>query len=860
MVERTSEEFNLNVQNVAPTGINLGVGAYRAPDPVQESAGEQALRGLLNVGGQLVDQAIDVSVQQAYLQGQRARMAGEAQDAVESDVFSRPFVNGGYETEDYRIAQATMAAELNNYIKEQGRTLPPAEFAKVVQARAAKYTRDFEGLPAAAKLQAINSQQKMEEGLFTSQATEYQKYVIDQGSKRYLAQGNQIITDLVNAGDPGTKQANVERAALFYTDLLTAQNLPQGTREEMATQYLGSLVEADQRSVVEQLRNSGMLNALTFEQRKTLDAAMRKSEARTLSVDSLGMVKANADFEASLIAGNATADDVSAYIAQEVNSGRMSYDEAVALRLKYVKGLSNKDDTMSAIRAVTNGNLGELAALGYTGAEGIELVDKQLAANNIPLVDRLRHGLNIGTRIGELPKSFGETVAMAVRAVGAAGPDDPVNQELSDVLNATASTLAVAEQTKPGARGVLLQAMPEDTRASMAYMLRQQDLGVPPQQSLREFAANREAFAKLDALSQGFKTNQFQKDLADRVESEVTSGFFGRIGNALSGNSNLSTNPYNSRVFGAAVQDELSRITDNRDNMGLDVESALDLAVSNVQARTIQVGQRGFLGTGDQRRQLILPAGITAEQVFGSNDKSAIGRILNEQFPPAADGFESSFVFNKATGRLENIQINDVGQVVQRDPVDARGIGAKISEAQQAVYKQAQDAHFGAAVEVGGETFRINGGNTYGIPVRRAYEFRKELLGFEGYRDTVYKDRNGLAVGIGRNVTGQLKEGDKISKEQAEQWFMEDTDDALRAGQNLSAELGVRDETARIGLAGAIFQLGAAGLREHSRTAEAIRNKDYTSFINELRSSQWAKQTPNRVEWFISKMAGHFLP
>ena len=38
----------------------------------------------------------------------------------------------------------------------------------------------------------------------------------------------------------------------------------------------------------------------------------------------------------------------------------------------------------------------------------------------------------------------------------------------------------------------------------------------------------------------------------------------------------------------------------------------------------------------------------------------------------------------------------------------------------------------------------------------------------------MYKDRNGLAVGVGRNVTGRLKEGDKITREQAQQWFAED--------------------------------------------------------------------------------------
>jgi GH24 family phage-related lysozyme (muramidase) len=499
-----------------------------------------------------------------------------------------------------------------------------------------------------------------------------------------------------------------------------------------------------------------------------------------------------------------------------------------------------------------------MAALGYTGQEAIDQMDKQLAAQGVGLPQRLQMGMTHGLDIGVLPKSFGETIAQSVRAVAASTDKAPVSEDLVESLNGVVSTLTLAEQKNPGARGVLLSAMPKDTQAQMAYILTQQDKGVAPTQAIKEYATAKEDFAKLDNLQAGMQTNKFKTTVQERIDSEVSSGFFGRIGNALTGNSNLSTNPLHAAQLGAALQDEVSSITSDRNNMGLSPEAALEMAVANVQARTIQVGERGWAGTGEARRSLIMPRGVDLQTVFQSNDKQLIGRMLSQMHPADASGYESSFQYNRSTGVLENIQVSADGVVARRTPVDAPEIGRRIRADNERVFAEAEAAHFGAPVEVAGTAFRIDGGNTYGIPVRAAYNFRKELAGFESYRDTVYKDRNGLAVGIGHNVTGQMKEGDKISKAQAEQWFREDTDNAMQVGSQLAGQLGVRDGRAKAALAGAVFQLGAAGFDDHQRTADAIAKVDWNSFVKEVRSSKWAEQTPNRAEWFIKNMAPHF--
>ncbi|MNR11724.1 hypothetical protein D3C85_1280380 [compost metagenome] len=251
---------------------------------------------------------------------------------------------------------------------------------------------------------------------------------------------------------------------------------------------------------------------------------------------------------------------------------------------------------------------------------------------------------------------------------------------------------------------------------------------------------------------------------------------------------------------------------------------------------------------------------MSPSQVFGSEDRVAIGKKLSEQYP-AEEGFESGFRFNRALGRLEHVTFGEDGREVKSEWVqNPQKIGAAIQTDKEAVVTEARNAHFGAPITVSGQQIEINGDGSYGVPVRTVYNFRKELAEMEGLNTTVYKDRNGLAVGLGRNVTGRMKEGDTITIEQAEDWFRDDTDRALGIATRVAKDLGVRDTVAVTGLAGALYQLGAEGFSKHERTAEAIRNHDYNAFVQEVRSSAWAQQTPKRAEWFITKMAGHFLP
>ena len=370
----------------------------------------------------------------------------------------------------------------------------------------------------------------------------------------------------------------------------------------------------------------------------------------------------------------------------------------------------------------------------------------------------------------------------------------------------------------------------------MSFMLQQAKLGIEPGQALKEYGARDLAATQQEDFQKFANSQSFQKSLDGKVSSEFLSGFFGRAGNFLTGSSNLSDNTAVLSMYQRAVKDEAFQLSGDRRNAGLLTssdghEALLNLAVSNVRERTIQVGKDGVL-FDRERAPLIMPRGVTNEQVFGSKDARGIGKVLAEKYPPDVKGTFGdkstiAFEYTRQNG-MYRIQYDENGQELDRQKIDAQAVGTEVNRRNAEHVNAQRAADLGAEVDAGnGNKVTIDGGNASGMQRRGVYDWRRDMLSHEGYRDTVYKDANGLAVGIGHNVTGKLKEGDKIPRAQAERWFAEDTDNALIAGNKVAQELGVTNPQAILGLAGAAFQLGEGGLSEFRDTKRAIQNKDW---------------------------------
>ena len=887
MAERSSQELGLKINETQRTAYQGGGRASVKDHQVQsrDNGAGRVLSGILDIGIGLAQQKHDMNVQEQVIKGQRARMAGEAEDAIESDAFAAPFVRNGYRQQDYRIKQADFSLRMSQFADNEGRTMSPEQFQKKMGQEAAGILPSLDGLPPEAHMQALMQQTKAEETLFTKHAQNHAGWLIEQGTKPFLAQGNSILTKLQGAestGDDLTYRAATEEAALYHMNLLNTEAIPYGQREKVAKQFLMGALDLNQRKVYEDLRDAGALDTMSFDDRRELNGAYERSRASTRSKESMVDLERDAVFQTGVESGLIELDDAASYAKDRVGRGLWSHEQAINFVQNAQKGVANRQLMSDMVSSLESGDVNKLNTLGFSVEEALTKYDQLAAANGATVTQRLSNTTKMGLQLGTFPKTYGAAVGASVRAVLASG--DTVNPEMVNTLNMVAEQVATAEKTNPAAGNVLLQGIPEEQRSAVAFMLQQAKLGIEPGQALKEFGARDLVATQQEDFQKFANSQKFQKSLGSKVDSEFLSGAFGRIGNFLTGSSNLSDNTAVLAMYSRAVQDEALQLSGDRRNAGLLMsedghDTLLSLAAANVAERTVQVGKHGVL-FDRERAPLILPRGVGIEQVFGSRDKQGIAQELAAKYPPevlgswgSADTSEGgsgglggwlgekstvAFEYTRQNG-MYRIQYDANGQELDRVKIDPKEIGTEVNRKNAEHVNAQRAADLGAEVDAGGgKRLMIDGGNASGLQRRGVYDWRRDMLSHEGYRDTVYKDRNGLAVGVGRNVTGKMKEGETISREQAERWFAEDTDNAMIAGSRIAKELGVTNQQAVLGLAGAAFQLGEAGLGEFKATKKAIQMKDWDTFQKQVHNSAWAKQTPERVKAFLGYMQPHF--
>lgn len=870
MAERSSQELGLRINVTDKQAYQGGARATVKDYDVQDTSNgaSRVLAGIMDAAGGIAQRKFETNVQEQMVKGSRARMAGEAEDAIESDAFAAPFVRNGYRQQDYRIKQADFSVRMGQLAEGDGRKMTPEQFSKQMGQEAQGILKSLDGLPAEAHVQGLMQQTKAEETLMTKQAQNHAGWLIEEGTKPFLAQGNSILAKLSKAqaqGDDLTYRSATEEAALYHMNLLNTGAIPDGAREKVAKQFLMGALDLNQRKVYEDLRDVGALDTMSFDDRRELNGAYERSQASTRAIESMADLERDASFQTGVVSGAVGLDDAASYAKDRVARKLWSPEQALNFVQNAQKGVANRQLMGNMVSALEAGDINQLNTLGFEVDEALTKYDQLAAANGASVSQRLSNNTKLGLRLGVFPKNYGAAVGASVRAVLAS--DGTVQPEMVQTLNVISEQVAQAEKTNPAAGNVLLGGIPEEQRAAVAFMLQQSKLGIEPGQALKEFGARDLSATQQEDFQKFANSQKFQKSLAGRVDSEFLSGAFGRIGNFVTGSSNLSDNTAVLAMYTRAVQDEALQLSGDRRNAGLLMsedghETLLNLAASNVAGRTIQVGAHGVL-FDRERAPLILPRGVSPAQVFGAQDTRQIGNVLAEKYPPDVKGMFSdkstvAFEYTRQNG-MYRIQYDENGQELDRIKIDPKAIGTEVNQ-RNALHVNAQRAaDLGAEVDAGGgNKLLIDGGNASGMQRRGVYDWRRDMLSHEGYRDTVYKDRSGLAVGVGRNVTGRLQEGDKITREQAQQWFAEDTDNALIAGNRIAQELGVTNQQAILGLAGAAFQLGEGGLGEFKQTKKAIQLRDWEGFKKQVHASAWAKQTPERVKAFLGYMQPHF--
>lgn len=818
---------------------------------VEDNVALQALSGLLTLGQNIAEETFRSDVKQEYMAGQRARMLGQALEDVEGDPVASPFIRGGFEDQDYRIRQADMAQRMDNFIQTKGRTMPPEQFLQELGRESRSILESMgDGLSNQGRAQALASQTQLEEALVASHAKAYKAWGVEEAGKRFSAQGNSLLTQYGKAklaGDAEAQQQYGMQLVGFYRDVAASDSLPADMRQKVAEQFLTGILSEDHREVVSAMKGAGLLDELGFDTRVTVNDALRASESRTRAVDAVATSRSAAEFEVRLEQGIATADDMVLYTASEAAAGRMTPNQQKALWSKWYTSTSNKTTLVTALEALRAGDKQALDDIGWSVPEALDAWYEQADVQRLPVATKAAAALRMGLQLGTIPARAAQEVDAATRSL-LLNPD-AANPEQVTLLQAYANEAIRVSTTNPAGEATFLSALDRDVQPLFAQMLVDVPNGVDPVQSLRNAAQAQAAYEKLDAPQRQAQTRK----LDEAVQAELQTGKLAQLWGLATEGARTRNEGAGFETLRSQVQMEATALARQPQYAGLAPEAIARLASGRVQERTIEVNP-----TGSKTTRIVLPRNVALERLVGNTraTKDRVSSALVKLYPPTAKGFQREFY--TSGGIVWTTEVDSDGIASTPQMVDWRKVSDQIDTQFDEVVTTANRAYAGETVRQGDVEIDISGRTSTSIRPDAVLQWRRDLVQQEGIRLTAYKDRNGVAVGVGSNVTGAMQVGQTITKEEAELDFLDRSDRALMEAERLAGTLGVTAVWSKLALGSAVFQLGAEGTKGFEKALNAVRAKDFATFEKEVKKSKWYKQTPDRAAYFITKMKGHF--
>jgi lysozyme len=171
---------------------------------------------------------------------------------------------------------------------------------------------------------------------------------------------------------------------------------------------------------------------------------------------------------------------------------------------------------------------------------------------------------------------------------------------------------------------------------------------------------------------------------------------------------------------------------------------------------------------------------------------------------------------------------------------------------------------FGNLKETSANYPAITKGDYVGAPLSKGAidsaamaKFQANIKMEEGTNYVVYLDTKGIpTAGIGHKITSsdKLKVGDKVTYAQVMKWFGQDTAKAFTAAQSQAKQASQYTVDFIVALASVNYQLGTGWTSKFANTWKDIKAGHFSSAISRLRQSDWASQTPKRVENFITAL------
>lgn len=858
MPERNAQRFQLATGNLGQVG---GYNPTRvAPEraEVETSLGAQALGGLLRLGGQLAEEKFQSDVKEAYMQGQRARMLGQALADEEADIAARPFVRGGYEDQDFRIQQATLQLEMEQFIAGKGRELPPEEFVQQLAARARPVLEGMEGrLSQVGREQALAQQIALEEALVQKHATANRNWSVEQAAKAYTIDGNRIGLALARARqdyDDVEYRLASEQAALYLHGLQTDGKLVDPTlREDVQVGFLRSLLSPgnDNHELVRNLleANGSPLESMAPDKRAQVYGWIEDAEKRTRSGDLLGSYQTLAAFDqrnADGLVGDLSEVHRMAVWMQENN---FSAADIMSRYKTFYSSTANAPRTSQVIGAFQSGNRQELFNLNSDPAEASGLLWKMAQQQQVPIEQAVTAVTTAGLRFGHVSKEAATEFTNSLNAFLAA-PDQPADPAVASILQAYLGTVrsvdgdaaellltgAVSRNLQPVVQGALL-----DMRA-----------GRDPLTALRTAAERQSAVGRLDEAGKSIRREALRTEVVD----QLAPGKFTQLLRAVDPSSTRYAvdGPAAAQLQGAVML-EAQMLLRLPEYLGADAEVISKIALGNVSRRLVDVPS-----DAGRTEQVLLPEPIVTllRQQRLDDNPVRVGQALAAMYPAQAE-WKPRFLVDG--GILSVAMQREDGTMRAPRPVPAEALASKVAELRDAAVRGDLEPIIGKPVTKDGVTLRLDGANSAGLSGKVALQAREWLVQDEGVRLQAYADKDasgtqvGVATGVGFNVTGQQAEGQGTTPEAVAQEFKARSDAAFVAARKVARDWGIpADKEQQIAaMATAMYQMGPGGLEDFKDAKAAYQARDLAGFESAIRNSKWYKQTPERVEKFLQR-------
>lgn len=828
---------------------------------------EAFLTGLLQLGEKVGQGMQQQAAEKAFIDGQKAAHNNDANAIADANPLLRPFMQGGYNDTQYRIAQANMQTTVTEAVANGRYDNSPEDFQKFLAAERAKVYQHINGLSPKLREQAVVSQMQMEGQLSINQAKERAKVALQ---RRGQAQTTATLAALADAATPAQLSVgegdNTAAVGRIFNILQMPEDNPilaNSVRQQVLTDIYArdytevgdavlNMLDVDPKLALSSEARAAVASAQAASRKRT--AIFRQSRAMEMYHAALDSVKRGDPFDHGTVA-QVVKTFADADLTMTFNQVMPLYEHRAAT------GSTELMAQLAAAYETMNSNI--IAATGETRTKAM---NAWAVLKRQSLWDDPRGYVNaVATTAfgqGDIPTPFLAEVNSALQTlantdIGSLDVMAPTSQFLGALIDYTRA----AQGTNPGAVNKLLGAVDP----SVQRILQEGIASVGT--DLTGTLANMKAAQSVESKTAGgnaygvpsIHANTVDKFLADqRGWNKYLNVFSPGITDPRPREDDTSVG-----VYSATFRKDLAVFSASTEAVGMSETGILNHVAGIVDGKTMTLrrGSEVYPVTA-----VVLEAGKFQDTRFykaiqGATDdkgqpllhsptKEQVTAAL-EQLVDRSNGSVQTVLTIGADGNVRVGRLPEDGSVVEAAPITPQRIAETIRGEIDRRNKVITAAEDGTTVTTqdGKVQVQVNGVNTAGLDYVIAHRYKKGVV------EQVFKNSDGKTIGI-PTETGWVQV--PVNKANVAKLTL-GLDNTLRASTDYNYSVGIQNDQLSAGLAAARLVAGVpleytpeviALLRTGDRNG-ALRRLDWPQDVKDAyrKYSQPAFAHPSKLKY-----------